>query len=267
MTTRSVRRGQLIAPFGTGAMVVARDGTSLIVAGLDHWFEREDGRTSGVDPDEFRFQEWRLEQVLDVDFFQFPPDLRRRRRDFWIADQPNTGLTIPTFRFPQWHVCNLCHALQEVPLVERGRVLCASCQRPDVKSGVKPKRIPMVQVRFIAICEAGHVQDFPWRQWVHQSLRPQCDQDMKLIATGGATLAATRVKCECGAERSLEHITEADPPRPSTGVGQPAAQAPALPSTYLTDNLALGGPYTCPGLRPWLGKDSGDGCGRPIRGS
>lgn len=265
MSRRAVRRGQLIAPFGPGAMVVARDGTSLIVGGLDHWFERESGDTAGIDKSEFKIQEWRLERRLGVESFYLPPDIRRKRRDFWLEEQPNTGLTIPALRFPRWHVCTRCQSLQEFPPVRRERPLCALCQQQDGRPSRRRVTAPMVQVRFIAICEAGHIQDFPWREWVHQAVRPTCSLGMKLVATGGASLAATKVTCSCGASRSLEHITEADAPG---GSGDDAGDGGAgEPSTYLTDNLAPGFRYMCQGLRPWLGEEYGVGCGRPIRGS
>ena len=40
MTSGSMRRAQLVSPFGVGAMSVLVDGTSVITAGLDHWFPR-----------------------------------------------------------------------------------------------------------------------------------------------------------------------------------------------------------------------------------
>jgi hypothetical protein len=59
------------------------------------------------------------------------------------------------------------------------------------------------------MCEYGHLHDFPWRQWVHRSVTPKCDHQLFLYATGGATLAAQKVKCECGKERNLSGITTA----------------------------------------------------------
>ena len=113
----------------------------------------------------------------------------------------------------------------------------------------------MVQVRFIALCDQGHIQDFPWREWVHSSARPSCERSMRLIAMGGASLAATRVECECGAKRTLEHITDADPP------------TSGAPSSFLTRNLEAGNDYWCEGRCPWLGDEAGHGCVRPLRGS
>lgn len=266
MSRRAVRRGQVITPFGPGAMVVARDGTSLIVAGLDHWFERENRDSADIDPGEFRVQEWRLEQAheLDVDFFYLPPDIRRRPRgDFWMERRTNMGLTLPALRFPKWHVCLKCHTLEEFPLVQRERPRCHWC----AGSRSTP---PMVQVRFIAICDQGHIQDFPWREWVHGELNPTCTKRMKLKATGGASLAATIVMCDCGAKRSLDRITEADPPQGGATTSDPGDGPDEFrtePSTYLTDHLSSGDRYLCPGHRPWLGEEVGVGCGRPIRGS
>ena len=77
-----IRRAQLISPFGVGSMVVVRDGTSVMTAGLDHWYEREDGETDSrdIDIEEYKFDEWRLQRLLRVSHFRLPPDYRSRRR-------------------------------------------------------------------------------------------------------------------------------------------------------------------------------------------
>ena len=41
MTSGRMRRAQLVSPFGVGAMSVLVDGTSVITAGLDHWFPKD----------------------------------------------------------------------------------------------------------------------------------------------------------------------------------------------------------------------------------
>src|SRR5579859_3624017 len=154
MRFNPIRRAQLIAPFGTGAMVVVRDGTSLISGGLDHWYEYEgdDDRTRRIDRQEYRVEEWRLQRLLGVDYFQLPPDYRRA----WPSETvPNTDLTVPFLRFPQWHFCPSCKRLQQVPLVDRVHVKCSEC-------AAKRKTRYLAQVPFIAMCDYGHIQDFPW---------------------------------------------------------------------------------------------------------
>ena len=246
MTEGPVRRSQMIAPFGTGALVVARNGVSLISGGLDHWFEREDG-SGGVDINEYIVHEWRLEKLLQVDHFRLPADFRRGYKG---QDIPNAWLTQPFLRFPRWHFCPSCNRLHERPLTERGRIWCPACKQEG-------KNRPLFQVPFVAMCEKGHIQDFPWREWVHRSESTSCRKDLRLIATGGATLAAQRVECECGAKRNLARITEADPDG----------------FTFLSKNLLRANdvdecpPYLCRGLRPWLGEQEPSGCDRHLRGS
>jgi len=234
-------------------MLVTPDGSSLIGAGLDHWYESEisDGRV--IDPAEFRFAEWRLERELGVDWFGLPPDYRARRADTWSSTQQiNAGLTVPFLRFPQWHVCPSarCGYLQQWPLAMKDRPACPRCARSAARRSQLPT---MVQVRFIALCDAGHIQDFPWRNWVHAEFLPTCQRDLRLTSGARASLAGIRIQCECGAQRSLERITQAEPP--------PAD------SSYLSSKLCKNHEYRCSGARPWLADETGSGCGRALRGS
>ena len=118
MNTGTIRRAQLVAPFGVGAMSVLVDGTSIITAGLDHWYQADD-------PDrleEYREHDWRLEARLRVKEFRLPPDYRRGKRG---SDNLNGELTVPVLRFPRWHFCIYCKRLEKSVL---SRVL--SGQKP-----------------------------------------------------------------------------------------------------------------------------------------
>jgi len=241
-----IRRSQLIAPFGVGSMLVTRSGISVMCCSLDKWYQREPGGKGEIDEKEFIVREWRLERELKVDHFRLPPDYRPTGLVSGTSSQPNMKLTVPFLRFPKFHYCSRCGYLTELPLsyAER-RVYCPSCKK-------KNKKRLLVQVPIIAICEHGHIQDFPWREWVHKSSNPQCEKQMYLKGTGGASLASLVVKCECGAERNLAQVTTADS---STG------------ETYLSAHLEPAGRYLCQGKRPWMHDDEGVGCGKPLRGS
>lgn len=236
-----IRRSQLITPFGVGAMLVVKGGTSVISCGLDHWYERESGDASALDDSEFLVEEYRLQRLLDVHHFRLPPDFREPVRG---ANVPNSNLTVPFLRFPRWHVCPRCERMEQLTLTDRSRARCPECEQHG-------KRVPFTQAVFVAMCDHGHLQDFPWREWVHQSANPGCDKPLRYATSGSATLAAQRVKCDCGRERSLARITEANEE-----------------STYLSRNLERGeGEYLCRGQRPWLGTTEGEPCERPLRGS
>ena len=184
-----IRRGQLIRPFGVGALVVGADGASMITAGLDHWYKREDETSSNLQPDEFMVSEWRLQAALGVSHFRLPPDLRRARTQ---DEVPNTGLRVPMLRFPQWHWCPSCHRLQQRPLTFKEVGECSCKPR-----GRQPR---LLQVRFVAMCSRGHLFDFPWKEWVHRTSAPLCGRPMQLPAMSLA-------KCECGKSRSLRGVT------------------------------------------------------------
>lgn len=238
-----IRRAQLIAPFGVGAMFTSADGSSLICAGLDYWLSPRSGMDPNetLDEEEFVIREWRLERALGVEHFLLPPDHRRPR----VGGEPNTGLTIPFFRFPTWAVCprKTCRRLQQIGLTDRGPQRCKYCEREN-------RKVTVVQVPFVAMCERGHLQDFPWREWVHHSVSPTCEAPMRLKGTGGASLAAQKVECECGHRRSLAGITSV-----------------RADKTVLSSDLDPGIEYLCRGHKPWLGRQSVEPCGAQVRGS
>jgi hypothetical protein len=241
-----LRRAQLVAPFGTGAMVVVPGGTSLIVSGLDYWYRRPDGGHDGIEVAEYVLEEWRLQGMLNVGRFRLPPDYREP--EWGGAEPPNLEITIPAFRFPAWHFCPDCKLLREWPAFMRGsagRVRCPECT-------AKHKTRYMFQVPFVAMCENGHLQDFPWREWVHRAVRPTCQGTLRLESLGSATLAGQRVRCdECGVEpRSLDGITSA-----------------STDGTELSKTLAKGEVYLCQGHRPWLGPGAEEQCTAHLRGS
>jgi hypothetical protein len=240
-----LRRAQLVAPFGVGGMVVVRDGTSVVCGGLDGWYRREDGDNPSkpIDIDEYKLEEWRLQNQLDVSHFRLPPDYRDRGSSDKI---PNFMLTVPFLRFPQWHFCPSrgCKRLYKFPLSMREKKKCDDC------AGKKKTRY-VLQVPFVAICAQGHLQDFPWREWVHRTASPTCDAPLRLFSTGGASLAAQKVVCDCGKERSLASITDA-----------------TMNGSFLSNNLDDSGEvYLCRGLRPWLGEIESEACVQYLRGS
>ena len=243
-----IRRAQAIAPFGVGAMVTVPGGTTLIIGGLDNWYappthtDQSEPKVEG-----FKFQEWRLQQLLDVNHFRHPPDYRESWRG--TGEMPNAYITLPALRFPTWHFCHFCHRLEQRTPYEvgkAGRIKCPECEQ-------KRRTSYLFQVPFVAMCSEGHLQDFPWREWVHQSARPTCDGTLRLKTTGSASLAGQLVSCDgCKSSRRLGPITQANEE-----------------GTALTRSLdASGAEYLCRGQKPWLGPDAPtDTCTAHLRGA
>ena len=231
-------------------MFTAPDGTGMITAGLDGWFDHYEHDT--LEREEFRLSEWRLEEYLHVAELRRPPDNRQRRHG---VPATNTNLTVPALLFPLYHFCPSCRALTARAAHEASRGRCPRCEANSggKTSGGKKRFAPfLAQVPFVALCADGHLQDFPWREWVHRSANPTCQAQMYLRSTGGATLASQMVSCDCGVDpRSLSGITNA-----SDDV------------SVLSNNLDESGQdYTCQGRRAWVDDRVGQGCGLHLRGS
>ncbi|SKC61736.1 DUF1998 domain-containing protein [Plantibacter cousiniae (nom. nud.)] len=245
MSTGNMRRAQLVTPFGVGAMSVLVNGTSVITAGLDHWYEADEVSTLAIE--EYQEHDWRLEARLRVSEFRLPPDYRYQGGG---SDQRNVKLTVPVLRFPRWCFCMYCKRLELSTLTMQQQVTC-----PDNEHANKPYKPRMSQVPFVAICTQGHLDDFPFNNWVHRSHTPSCAGTLRLVSRGGGGLEGQVVTCDaCGNERSLRGITEA---RYSNGEEH----------TNLTDQLvSAADPYFCAGARPWLAQLEG-ACGEPLRGA
>jgi hypothetical protein len=240
VSTGNMRRAQLVTPFGVGAMSVLVNGTSVITAGLDHWYTETD--ISALALEEFQEHDWRLEARLRVSEFRLPPDYRFQGNG---DDRRNMRMTVPVLRFPRWCFCIYCKRLELSTLTMRQPVVCN-----DKEHAAKKYKPRMAQVPFVAICVRGHLDDFPFDKWVHRSHRPACKDTLRLMSTGGGGLDGQVVKCECGKERSLLGITEGTSDR-----------------TRLSDQLSTPeDPYLCSGARPWLGQMGGL-CDQPIRGA
>lgn len=233
-------------------MSILVDGTSVITAGLDHWYDSE----SELALEEYREHDWRLAERLKVREFRLPPDYRRR--DDGTGDR-NVELSVPVLRFPRWSFCIYCKRLKRSTLTLQQPEYCPDPKhqigrtREDRQARGGPR---MSQVPFVTICPHGHLDDFPFAEWVHRSLRPECEGTLRLISRGGGGLDGQVVTCDsCKKQRPLRGITEA------------SHRSDGTETTVLSNQLAgPQSPFLCQGARPWLAEFNGH-CGDSIRGA
>lgn len=236
-----IRCAQIITSHGVGSLIIAKGGDSFVVAGLDAFYE-PGSRSTTVDESEFIISEPRLQERLDVSHFRLPPDYRENRAGVIVK---NVDLKLPVLRFPQWNVCPRCNKMEHLPLTKKDKPICFFCFN---SGGVI---VRLAQIPIIALCPFGHMQDFPWAGWAHKQHHPTCRGTLSYLRSGGSTLAAQKITCECGASRSLHGIDRA-----------------WYAETYLTDNLSRKeGFYLCRGHRPWLGQTTDEPCDQHLRGN
>lgn len=162
---KPIRRSQLISPWGVGQMINFPKDESLMVAGLDLWELkfRELNRSNTLD--EFIVEEERLAKRLRVKNFRFPPDFRESP-----FEKVNQKLKIPFVRFPRWHYCTNCGYMYKVPIFHHEKPRCLGLPFPGKTCSTIPekRRRKLIPVRFITICPQGHIEDFPFEEWVHK---------------------------------------------------------------------------------------------------
>ncbi|MFE7761904.1 DrmB family protein [Streptomyces sp. NPDC057438] len=211
----AVRRAQAITTYGIGSLI-AVDAESFVVSGLD-----EADHSWSIDESP-RIHERRLARLLSVDYFRLPPA---------SGDSSKDGLRVR--RFPLMHSCPECDDLQRHRDFNppAGRSVCGTCGADLVPS------------RFVVACEAGHLGEFPYWQWVHRSkdrgasTTGQCGGKLKLRTSGRtSSLRSILVSCTCGKapEVSMEGSFRRNAlkdlglkcfgPRPWLGTGAPAQE-------------------------------------------
>lgn len=227
MASESIRRGHLIYGSGVGGLTVLRDGTSVICAGLDYWFRKQDGSADAGTIESHILSEWRLTARLGVQELRAPP-ARPEDSPRWSKAPGAVG--VPFLRFPQWHVCTFCRELTYQRNRSATSIKCNLCSQDG-----KGKRF-LVQVPLITLCADGHLQEFPWTSWIQNC---SCETPaLKLRQAGGSGLANYTLSCtNCGKRRTLRGALN------EAGLGQ------------------------CPGERPWVLGAEPDRCDFERRGA
>ena len=247
-----IRRAQLITPFGVGAIITNREGVSNIVSTLDYWYQDVNGQNFDIEEYKSR-RDKRLIKSLGIDHYRFPPDYREKFGSGGYTGTVNSGIRIPAFRFPTYHICQKCGTLKKFKLTTvEPRIKCPNC-------GLEKKKYSIwQQVRFIVICDNGHINDFPWQEWVASSDgecklengKKICEKEgsLKYKSGGGSNLAAIKVECKCGKKNTLAGTTRTTDNHDETTLSKKLDR-------------------TCKGCKPWTGNMQTGKCDRPINTS
>ena len=208
---------------------------ALMSAGLDAW--------PGADqpcPPDWLVTEERLQQRLGVSHFRQPPEYRDPGPGVRL-----TGLSVPFIRFPRYYYCPRCGHMRFLSIYS-GPIRCDAATGPC--AGVADRRRQfLIPVRIVALCNRGHIQDFPFHEWVHGREYPPAEgHELRYQAGGSASLSGIVIKCSCGESRSLAGAFNFDDRR-----GGALAR------------IGIG----CAAGRPWLGEVDGQAgpCGEHLR--
>lgn len=188
-----LRPSQILTTFGIGS-IVDLPHLSVMVMGLEDW-----PSTDYQEINEDRL----LASVRDVMGGQVmslrsPPVVPDTDRSNPFEQQSIVG--VPVAPFPRWMVCPRCRRL--APLASNQFILKTDPFRPNRTRYVHencrvPGRLPtVIPARFITACKNGHLDDFPWVDFVHRG-PTKCSYKLQLLEMGPSGEAADiYVRCE-----------------------------------------------------------------------
>ena len=217
----SIRPSQLVSTFGPGSIYDDLNDSFLIM-GTDSWNERN------------------CKKLTDETLLHYLKKSEPRRYaslvKFMVPISSKENVEqVAIQTFPRWGVCPECCMLQRRNYTGIGLKCRSNTCRGIDGTGRQPQTIP---VRFIAVCINGHLDDFPWYQWVHRGTVDNCNEnDARLYLEDGrysSSLESKTVLCKnCDRRETM---------------------AMSLSRNGLR---MLGG---CRGRRPWLTSDDSDLC-------
>jgi hypothetical protein len=194
-----IRPSQLLYTYGVGS-IVELPNLSLMVMGLEDW-PIEQGASEISEP-----------RLLKAVQFELGPQVAKLMTppltddSTGVAPSPfddATNVGVPVAPFPRWQVCPHCRLLAPIQAglfelrldpyrKDRSRYVHRICRKP----GKPPTVVP---ARFLVACEEGHLDDFPWVEFVHRG-KTDCRYELRLYELGASgevsDIQVECVKCE-----------------------------------------------------------------------
>ena len=178
-----IRPSQLLQTFGVGALLDLPH-LSVMVMGLDQW-NANDCTPIGE------------ERLLVAVQRKLGTQVALLRQPPLSVEAPTLGqfdsgpqIGVPVASFPRWMLCPLCRQLipatstllqlkHEYMRQDKARYMHVNCA---TAKGTPPTVVP---ARFLVACEHGHLDDFPWRYFVHRGADDgQCTGILRLVESG-----------------------------------------------------------------------------------
>ncbi len=200
---------QLLYSYGVGA-IVDLPHLSTIVSGLDDWTtdpnfvtEIEEDRLLYAIKNELGHQVQRM--------ISLPVALDTGIRPNPFNNEANIGVPVATF--PQWMVCPACRIL--APLSSELFELKIDYYHPDkthyehVNCQHSKKNPSVLPARFLVTCENGHLDDFPWVEYVHDFDASKYDHSSLTLSEYGPSGEARDLYVECNVCHAKRQLSNA----------------------------------------------------------
>ena len=208
----SQRPNGLLYSDGVGA-VVDLPHLTVVVQGLDYWDYREATDYELTEPRLLQ----RVRQILGPQVKQLRATPHRERGE----DRDDTAANrvgVPVSPFPRWMRCTSCRLLAGINASGTGpfRFNNDNKYRPDearfvhdcrssAPGGKKAREPTVVPARFVTACTAGHLDEFPYVEYVHKGGGCPKGREGRLtmLDPGGSYGSQISMRCSCGQKRTM----------------------------------------------------------------
>lgn len=200
-----VRPSQLLYTYGIGSIIDLPD-FSVLVMGLDDWPAGDSDAMRAVSEDRLLAAVRKYPRMGQVSRFLAPP-IDPNSSNPWDPQADMAPAGVPVATFPRWMVCPACRLLTSIDagLIKLKTERWRAAPRYVHENCSKAKAPMAVPARFLIACEDGHLDDFPWVEFVHGAGGPCEAPILRLLEYGPSGEARDLVvRCEaCQRERRL----------------------------------------------------------------
>jgi hypothetical protein len=207
-----VRPSHMVTTAGVGS-VIDLPSMSVIVRGLDAWSpERQES-----------IEEPRLLAEVRQALGQQVRALRHAPWDARESEDPYSRVGVPVTPFPRWVRCPRCYRLGELDPPGQFELIHRFARRPDLAKFIhahctkqaqrrNANRKACVPARFLVVCEDGHLDDFPYVDYVHAQPGDPCGGPKLTMSDASSTLGPrVTVRCEeCDRARNIQEAAGRD---------------------------------------------------------
>lgn len=200
-----IRPSQLMFTYGVGALIDLPK-LSVIVTGLDDWPDNPEYTHPVNESRLLQAVQFHLPGVEKLMAPPLVPDTGAPLDPFDSA----ALVGVPVAAFPRWMVCPHCRILAPLSsglfqLDENLYRMDETCYRHT--SCNKARNPEVIPARFLAACEKGHLDDFPWVEFVHRD-KP-CESPMLRLIEHGPSGEARDLEVYCDHCRTPRRLSEA----------------------------------------------------------
>jgi len=199
MFVGEIRPSQLMYTYGVGA-IVDLPNLSVIVMGLDDWPSNTPPLSEARLLNAVRFHRHSVEELRTLPQAEGEAD---------SPFAPSALYGVPVAVFPRWWVCPLCQMLAPLNagLFELEKKPFSPERTVYRHTGCTESRRPpeVVPARILVACEDGHLDDFPWVDFVHRGEPCKFEKSQLKLREYGTSGEARdlEVRCHCGMSRRL----------------------------------------------------------------